>query len=127
MTDFPSGLAGASHRRWVLRATLATALLVLLTGTLSLVQAGPHHRHHCPECQSHTCCPTPETTTVKKHCWAVECKKVCIPAIKHPCAPCDEPPACGRVRTVKVLKRVEYECQECGYKWNIVSGCAPAK
>lgn len=107
----------------------ALALLGALAGSVagigSLALAAHRRGHCCPDCGHKTCCPTPVTIKEKKHCFEVECKDVCIPAVKGPFAPCCEPPPCGRVRTVNVLKKVEYECERCGYKWHVstVQGC----
>lgn len=80
----------------------------------------------CPECGCKTCVATPETTKVKKHCWEVECKDICIPRFRWPWESCCEP-ACARVKTVKVLKKKEYECEKCGYKWTVQSVCEPCQ
>lgn len=71
----------------------------------------------CPHCEHRACAPTPTTIVEKKHCWEVECKDICVPKFKWPWEKCDSPPPCGRVKTVKELKKVEYECEKCGYKW----------
>lgn len=103
-----------------LRLVMWAGLLVLSLGSVASVWGGLGHRPCCPECgHDKICCPTPEVKKEQKHCYEVECKDVCIPCFKGPCAPCCEPPRCGRVRTVKVLKKVEYECERCGYVWNI--------
>ncbi len=79
----------------------------------------------CPQCDHKVCVPVPETVKEKKHCWTVECKDICIPHVKWPWQSCCEPPKCGKVRTIKVLKKVEYECESCGYKWDIKTvGCS---
>ena len=109
------------------RSLLALVLLCVAlagAGGLSSAAAGPFKAGHCcPECHA-ICVPTPEQQTEKKHCWQVECRAVCIPAIKWPWQPCCEEPKCGKVRTVKVLKKVEYQCEHCGYKWEVRSaGC----
>jgi len=104
------------------RSLLALLGAAALSAT-GFVVAGHRHGPCCPRCDK-VCCPTPEMIKEKKHCWQVECKEICIPAIKGPFAPCCEAPKCGHVRTVKVLKKVEYECEHCGYKWNVFSkGC----
>jgi hypothetical protein len=106
-------------------------LIVLLAGlAMGTVLAGHarHGRHCCPDCGHKLCVPQAVTLKTKKHCFEVECKDICIPAVKGPCAPCCEAPRCGRVRTVKVLKKVEFECEHCGYKWQVHSVCdAPPK
>ena len=102
---------------------LLAASAVLLTSLASALLAG--HGHGCPECGNQVCQPTPTTIKEKKTVYACECKDICIPGIKSPFAPCCEPPKCGRLRTVKVLKKIEIECEHCGYKWDVVSpGCS---
>ncbi|MFT5525587.1 MAG: hypothetical protein ACI9HK_003557 [Pirellulaceae bacterium] len=52
------------------------------------------------------------------------CKGKC-PDCPSQCDGC--PPKCGTVKTVKVLKKKEYECEHCGYEWKVFSvggGCA---
>ncbi|MCA9233092.1 MAG: hypothetical protein KDA57_20770 [Planctomycetales bacterium] len=86
----------------------------------------------CSECCEAVCCPKRVEKEVKKHCWKVEPKLVCIPGFRWPwercdhknpgcadgcdCAECCALP-CGRVRCVNVLEKHEYKCQECGYEW----------
>lgn len=108
------------------RTTIAVGSLslVVLCVLASFAMAGHHHCKTCPQCDNKICQPTPETIKVKKHCWEVECKDICIPHVKWPWQDCCAPPKCGKVRTVKVLKKVEYECEKCGYKWEVNSvGC----
>lgn len=73
----------------------------------------------CPDCGCKVCVAEPEIVKEKKHCWNVECKDICIPHFKWPWESCCTPPKCGRVKTVKVLKKVEYECEKCGCKWHV--------
>ena len=99
------------------------AVLVVALSSLSAAGHG-HLGHDCPECGHKICHPVPTVTKVKKHCFEVQCKDICIPGIKGPHRPCCEEPPCGRVRTVKVLKKVEFECEQCGYKWDVpAAGC----
>ena len=85
------------------------------------------------DCQ--TCCPNCQLKIsledVKKHCYEVECKTVCIPRVNFPwqvskcktgccdgcCTCCPEPCKGAKVKTVRVLKKYEYECKRCKYKW----------
>ncbi len=107
------------------RRVLMTAALAALLLAGYRVQAGDCcHRHCCPQCK--TCVAIPEIVKEKKHKWDVECKDICVPHIKWWWQPCCEPPRCGRVKTIKVLKKHEYECEHCGYKWEVHScgsGC----
>lgn len=103
------------------RLYLVLAVLIALSTAFSGAVAGIIQGKHCPNCHHSVCHPVPEMTKEKQHCWKVECKEICIPAIKWPWSPCCEPPRCGKVKMVKVLKKVEYECERCGYKWEISS------
>ena len=110
---------------------LASAALLLAALAAPLL-AGPKHCHTCPQCASKVCVAVPETVKEKRHCWKVECKEICIPKFRWPWQACCTP-QCGKVKTVKVLKKVEYECEHCGYQWEIKTvgcegaGCAQAK
>jgi hypothetical protein len=99
---------------------LALALLCLNCGlTASLLAGGRHRADCCPQCDHCICQPTPITVKVPQHYWEIESKKICIPHVTWPWAPCCQPPKCGRVRTIHVLKKVPYECEKCGYKWEV--------
>jgi hypothetical protein len=107
-----------------------TTVFVILVAVL-MVAAPPASPglpcKHCPCCDHAVCLPVPETTTETKHGWQVECKELCIPAIQWPWLHACALPRCGRVKTVKVLKKVEYECERCGYKWEIRSTVPPCE
>lgn len=108
-------------------ALLLVATLFGLTLAEPTFAAKPHGCDRCPKCSTKVCRPEPTKEKEEKYCWEVECKEICIPHFKWPWAPCCEPPKCGRVRTVKVLEKKEYECEKCRYKWEIVDcGCKPA-
>lgn len=101
-----------------------TTFLFLLLAVSSAANAGGHC---CPRC-SEPCYPEVSVEDVTKHCWKVECKKVCIPRLTFPwqtckqsccCNTCPQPAKCGRVRTVRVLVKHEYECKKCKYKWEV--------
>jgi len=104
------------------------ALLVVLSLCSTAVFAlglGGHCNDCCPDCGHKVCQPITETVKEKKHCWDVECKDICIPKAKWPWESCCEP-KCARVKTIKVLKKVEYECEKCGTKWEVIGcGCQP--
>jgi hypothetical protein len=104
---------------------LFLALVIGLSAVMSAASGGSIQGKHCPQCDHSVCHAVPETTKQEKHCWQVECKEICIPAIKWPWSPCCEPPRCGKVKMVKVLKKVEYECERCGYRWEIQ--CSPCR
>jgi hypothetical protein len=102
------------------------AALVLGHAVMALARAGGIQGHGCPECGCAVCRPVQVPVKEKQHCWEVECKQICIPAVRWPWESCCEPPRCGKVKTVKVLKKVEYECTKCGYKWEIQAvDCCP--
>jgi hypothetical protein len=96
---------------------LAVTLCVAL-GT-ALAYAGGHC-NSCPDCGNKVCVPSVDKKKEKKHCWDVDCKDICIPKARWPWECCCEP-QCARVKTIKVLKRVEYECDKCGTKWDVLS------
>jgi len=77
----------------------------------------------CPKCGHKVCCPEPTVEKVKDHYFTFECKDICVPGVKGPFKPCCTPPKCGFVRTVKVLKKVEVECEKCGYEWKVIHTC----
>jgi len=64
--------------------------------------------HGCKTCRLHV-----ETLKVKKH---------CIPPVRFPWQKCCEL-KCGKIKTVRVLKKHEYTCEKCGYKWDIENLC----
>ncbi|MFC1759530.1 hypothetical protein ACFL2H_12315 [Planctomycetota bacterium] len=69
----------------------------------------------CPECQLKV-----DQVDIDKHCWKVECKKICVPRFVFPwqktcCDPCANNGAC--TREVLVLKKHKYKCKGCEYSW----------
>ena len=94
----------------------------------------------CPDSSNKVCEAVPVTKSVKKSCYQVECKEICIPAYTFSlfggkaCKGCEgkdekncgrNPNAakCGRVKTVKVLKKVDAKAGEkCTYEWKIRDG-----
>ena len=115
--------------------------------------AGRNCDVHCPRCQG-TCELSVSKEEVKKHCWDVECKTICIPRITFPWQKCGDcgtccggncglgksgdkgadldcnldcvkaggvracgAARCARAKTVRTLKKVEYSCSKCKYKW----------
>lgn len=110
-----------------LTAALATGLL-LVHAAAGLLAAGGIQGRGCPECGCAVCRSVEALVKEKKHRWEVETRQICIPAVRWPWEKCCEP-RCGQVKTIKVLKRVDYECTKCGYKWEIqaVDGCPCGK
>lgn len=104
-------------------------LLGLVFGLAALLFAGHSlaglgRNCQCPECgHAKVCDPQPSVIKEKKHTWQCICTDICIPGIKCPWAPCCEPPPCGKVITVKKLKKIDYECEKCGYKWEVKTVC----
>ena len=97
------------------------------------VVAGEGCGAKCPSCD-YTCEMTVDNSPVKKHCWRVEYKPVCIPKVTFPwqrgcdscgksgkggkgCAGCN---GCAKVKYVKVLVKEEYECPSCKCKFTPV-------
>jgi len=82
----------------------------------------------CPKCKLEI-----KKEAVKKHFYTVECKTICIPKVtcpweKSPQKVCDGscdsgdcqcPVPCkgARTRKVKFIRKYEYECEKCKYKW----------
>ena len=71
----------------------------------------------CPQCACQTCYLEVDQSKVKKTCFKVEQKVICIPPIRFPWQDC--PPTTARTRTVNVLKTHSYECPSCSYKWTL--------
>lgn len=97
--------------------TLLVALLLSTAGsTLWAGDCDDCHDHaiHCPNCH---CELSLEKVKEKKYCWDVECQAICIPKIKFPWESCCGPPKCAKLKYVHVLKKIEYECEHCQYKW----------
>lgn len=72
----------------------------------------------CPNCASF-CKVEVETVKEKKTCWEVECKPICIPKVTLPWQKCCTP-KCAKMKYVRVLKKEEYECEHCQYKFTPV-------
>lgn len=86
----------------------------------------------CPNCD-YVCEMTIDHSPVKKYCWKVEYKPICIPKITLPwqrgcgackggkdgkgCAGCS---GCAKIKYVKVLVKHEYECPSCKCKYTPV-------
>ncbi|MAR10684.1 MAG: hypothetical protein CL681_11995 [Blastopirellula sp.] len=126
------------------------ALYCLLAGLAfspPLVFADGHHAskntshcsscNHCPRCKTR-CRAEVTTEDVKKHCFEVECKTICIPKVTFPwqlhklhgkncCkdgAVCPPPAKCAKTRTVRVLVKYEYTCPKCKYTWTPYRNCS---
>ena len=127
--------------------TMSIIAAVLFLGTFVIHQAsGGTLLQACCDAPAarcrQVCCPQCKLTVslekVKKHCYGVECKTICIPRFSFPwqldrghqgcdggCdsarggsrARCPRPCKGAKVKTVRVLKKYEYECQRCKYQW----------
>ena len=75
-------------------------------------------RVKCPECECDQCVLKVEQADVKKTCFKVEQKEVCIPAVTLPWQKCC-PKTTSKMRVVNVLKKHTYKCKECSYSWNV--------
>lgn len=127
----------------------ASVIIAEDCGCPSGAACGHHRCPACPKCSSKVCFSKVERTKEKNSCFEVECKEICVPAITLPCwtdaipflkkdkschshcgcgnncptKECCPAPRCGYVKVVKVLKKHEYECDSCGYKWEIQAPC----
>lgn len=72
----------------------------------------------CPCCQScgGACVLKVEQVEEEETCYEVECKEVCIPAVRFPWDRC-RTPKCGRVRVVSKLKEDKTTKTACKYEW----------
>lgn len=80
----------------------------------------------CTEPVMLVCQPTVTAEPAKKSCWDVECEYVCIPPVRFPWQPCGTPGGCGKIRCVKKLKKVSYECgTDYTWEWDVRAVCPP--
>ena len=117
-----------------LRVLVAAAWLAQLALATSAVRAGDGHAAGCGVGHGHGCkaivCPNCycelkcEQEAEMKSCFEVECKAICIPRMCMPWEKCCKP-KCAKVKYVRTLKKVEYECHKCKYKFEpvCVDGC----
>lgn len=96
---------------------LLTAVVLLPAPAATANDSG--HFACCQSCGRKVCCPEVKVKKETRQCWEVECKDVCIPAIRFPWMDCNEL-RCGRVRTVRVLKPVDYDVEKCEYQWKVL-------
>jgi hypothetical protein len=120
---------------FVMREKGIFAMVAAIIMIASVTNAGV--RDNSCDCTSKTCKVEIEYVPVIKECYKTECKEICIPAVRFPWESCCTP-KCGKVITIKTLKKETYQCgtkQVC--KWSVVptscstSSCAfdgaPAK
>jgi hypothetical protein len=99
--------------------TLSGLLLVAAVASAARAELPlARHSHHGRRQPDKYCVGAPEKKTIKKETWEVEREEICIPRLTFPWQAC-RGPKCGRVISVKKLKRSEYECETRGYKWTI--------
>lgn len=72
----------------------------------------------CPQCEGEICKLELDKSDVKKTCFKVEQKAVCVPAVRLPWKKCC-PPGTSKTRTINVLKKHSYKCPNCAYQWKL--------
>ncbi len=106
-----------------IRQGLRVVSITIVCFTPSIASSAiPCFLHHCP-LPDKTCVLSSEPTEVKKSCYRVECRDVCIPSIRFPWQKCVDSPRCGKVIRVKVLVDDSRSCPDCKHDWNIVPIC----
>ncbi len=76
-------------------------------------------------CCEPVCCPKRIEGQEEKSCWKVAGEYVCVPGFRFPWDKCCGP-KCGWVRCVNVLEEHKYECDTCGYEWEVKYVCTSA-
>lgn len=71
----------------------------------------------CMGCEP-VCCPKRVNEKEENSCWKVACEYVCVPGFRFPWEKCCGP-VCGWVRCIHVLEEHKYECDTCGYEWDV--------
>lgn len=77
----------------------------------------------CPSCENEICRLELDQSKVKKTCFKVEQKPICVPPVRFPWQK-DCPPGTSKTKLIKVLSTHTYECPSCSYKWKLQE-CAP--
>ncbi len=72
----------------------------------------------CPQCACEVCKLEVDNSKIKKTCFQVEQKTICVPPVRLPWKK-DCPPVTSKTKTVNVLKTHSYECPNCTYKWTL--------
>ncbi len=81
-----------------------------------------HCRRAPCTCCEPVCCPKRVEDKEEKTCWKVVSELVCVPGFRFPWEKCCGP-VCGWVRCVNVLEEHKYECDTCGYEWEVKYVC----
>ncbi len=102
-----------------MRIALALLAAALAISPATEAVAGNTPTARCHVCGQKVCYPETKVEKETRHCWEVERKEICIPAIRFPWMKCG-PLHCGRVRTVNVLVAKDYESEKCVYEWKIL-------
>lgn len=77
----------------------------------------------CPSCADEICKLELDQSKVKKTCFKVEQKPICVPPVRFPwMKSC--PPGTSKTKLVKVLSTHSFECPNCAYKWKLQE-CEP--
>jgi len=115
--------ATARHSCWSTAVPWVNILLCMILGGNTV--SAREHQGGCQPCSTTCCCDTQDvcicqrtTEKVKKPCWKVTCKKICIPPIRFPWQ-CGRLSGCGKVRTVRVLEKEESKETQRGYQWTV--------
>lgn len=95
---------------------LAACLMILLATNRPAMPGERCCTAACPCCQ-HVCRLSIQDERETRYCWEVERKPTCIPPVRLPWQKCCTP-KCARLRYVRVLKKVEYECPVCKHHWS---------
>lgn len=127
----------AKGLRWFAVAVAMSAMLI----------AGLAASGRADDCCEEECCNQPnkvcrlvcEPETVKEHAWKCECEDFCLPPPSHCCGEkceCDcksrfgqwcykiwNPAGCPKLRTRKILVKVEVEKKKPGYHWVVEECC----
>lgn len=72
----------------------------------------------CRQCSCEFCKLELDISKVKKTCFKVEQKTICVPPVRLPWKK-DCPPTTSKPKIVNVLKKHSYECPNCTCKWTL--------
>lgn len=72
----------------------------------------------CPQCEGEMCKLELDKSKIKKTCFKVEQKAICIPPVRLPWKKTC-PPGVSKTKTVNKLITHSYECPNCSYQWTL--------